>query len=345
MITRLRQNDTVRLLALLLVVTLLALPVLTYPLGRDQGEFAAIGRGLLAGQVPYRDLWNPKPPAIFYIYAGTMALFGQSSAALRLLDVVMVPLVAVALFWLGRQFVSGRVGLWAALLFSVFYFTETFWTLTQNDGLVLLPMVLAVVSMVQAAHGTNQLKIEKEGDSRTVPTDLRPTVAQFSWAFLSGALCGVVVWFKYPFALLGVVVAVGYVLLTPLPAANVSRFTRLRDEFKTRLGVGLMFLLGGLVVLAGGALYLAAIGAWDSFLESARVTAGYTSLTFNWNDFRDLMTTALGFRWAQWGLLLVLAALWFVLPRFRVPLSDVPVNAQTENNQSKAPLHTMERGS
>ena len=59
-------------------VTLLALPTLTYPLGRDQGDFATIGRGILDGRIPYVDLWNPKPPAVFYVYALAMSLFGHT---------------------------------------------------------------------------------------------------------------------------------------------------------------------------------------------------------------------------------------------------------------------------
>ena len=48
------------------LIIVLASPILTYPLGRDQGEFATIAQGILWGRVPYLELWNPKPPAIFY---------------------------------------------------------------------------------------------------------------------------------------------------------------------------------------------------------------------------------------------------------------------------------------
>ena len=44
------------LLLIMALVLLLALPTFTYPLGRDQGEFATIGRGLLQGKIPYVDL-------------------------------------------------------------------------------------------------------------------------------------------------------------------------------------------------------------------------------------------------------------------------------------------------
>jgi len=65
-----------RFIAIVVLILLISSPILTYPHGRDQGEFAVIGRGLLNGRVPYIDLWNPKPPAVFYVYAAAIAIFG-----------------------------------------------------------------------------------------------------------------------------------------------------------------------------------------------------------------------------------------------------------------------------
>ncbi len=277
------------LTAILLAVIVLALPVLTYPLGRDQGEFATIGRGILDGKTPYTELWNPKPPAVFYIYAGAMALFGRTTEALRALDLLLYPLIGAALYWIGWRLSNHRTGLFAALLFGVFYFTETFWTLTQNDGIVLLPMVLAVVCAMKAAqsHGW------KAG----------------AWAFGAGALSAYVIWFKYPFAIFAGVMVAAYSLS--------DQFTETPRMKKVE--AALTFLLGGLVIGMGGILALQAQGAWDALVESARLTSQYTALTFNWNDFRELMGTALGFRWHQWGLLFVLAVLWPFMLRLSQP--------------------------
>lgn len=270
------------LLLIIALVLALALPTLTYPLGRDQGEFATLGRGLLQGKIPYVDLWNPKPPAVFYVYAGAMALFGQTAPALRLLDLLIAPVLLWAAHWIGVRAGGPRAGLWAALLLGVFYFTETFWTLTQNDGLVLIPMMLSMVAALKAA----------EGGAR-----------RWAWAFVSGLLAGVAFWFKYPFALFAGAAALAYLL--------TSRKARLPDSAG--------FIFGGAAALAAGAGVMWAIGAWAALLESARVTSAYTALGFNPTDFAAAMETALGFRWSHWGLLFALAAagiisgLW---PRF-----------------------------
>jgi 4-amino-4-deoxy-L-arabinose transferase-like glycosyltransferase len=259
------------LLLVIALVLALALPTLSYPLGRDQGEFATIGRGLLQGKTPYVDLWNPKPPAVFYVYAGAMTLFGPTAPALRLLDLLAAPVLLWAAWRIGLRAGGERVGLWAALLLGVFYFTEIFWTLTQNDGLVLVPMMLGMVAALKAS----------DGGARSP-----------AWALGSGLLAGGAIGFKYPFALFAGAAALAYGLMS----------ARLR--WKDVAG----FIAGLLAALAAGTGVMIASGAWDALLESARVTSAYTALGLNLADFGAAMTTALGFRWGQWGLLFVLAA-------------------------------------
>ncbi len=266
------------LLLIIVVVIMAALPILTYPLGRDQGEFATIGRGILGNRIPYVDLWNPKPPAVFYVYALAISLFGRTIVAIRLIDLLIAPALLWAAYWLGRRLASDparsqRSGLFAAMLTGVFYFTETFWTLSQNDGIALLPMLLAMVCAISAAE--------------------RALQKHRSWPFalVSGLFCGVVIWFKYPFALFAFALAGAYgLLLRRIQWSDV-----------------LAFIAGNLLVLGGGAGFLAAVGAFDAWLQSAFVTSSYTALGLNWNDFSEALRVAMGYRMLHWGLLFVLA--------------------------------------
>jgi len=328
-------QNRVRLLALLVLITLIALPILTYPLGRDQGEFATIGRGILNGRVPYKDLWNPKPPAVFYVYGLAMGIFGQTTAALRAIDLIIVPLISAALYAIARRIANPRVGLWAALIFPTFYFTETFWTLTQNDGIVLLPMSLAVLCVFYSLpHESFQFPVSSF-QSQIPKSQYSVLSTQYLLIMLSGALCAYIVWFKYPFALFGAALGLSYILIryrnvslnaepsppAPLPQGEGSKTSiagvlwpieRLTgNPFKTSVA----FVIGAAFVTIGGILYMMSIGAWDELLLSARVTAQYTSLTANLQDFGELLSIALGYRWAQWGLLAILAGGSFVLVR------------------------------
>ena len=56
-------------LALAGALLLLRLPSLVQPMGADQGLYAYVGERILAGDLPYRDAWDQKPPAIHYAYA------------------------------------------------------------------------------------------------------------------------------------------------------------------------------------------------------------------------------------------------------------------------------------
>lgn len=47
------------------------------PMGRDDGVFAYIGQQLLLGAVPYRDIWDHKPPGIYVVDAVALAIGGR----------------------------------------------------------------------------------------------------------------------------------------------------------------------------------------------------------------------------------------------------------------------------
>ncbi len=261
-------------LLLVIVILLLAAPMLTYPLGRDQGEFAVIGSGILRGAVPYVDLWNPKPPAVFYTYAAAIRLFGHNVMGLRALDLLLFPVMAAALYAIGKRAATPTVGLLAVMLYGVFYFTETFWTLTQNDGIAAVPMALAVWCVFLVL------------DSDRI--DMR-----LLWAGLCGALCALTLWFKYPYALFVLALVVGYV--------SAARAWVWREA--------LAFSVGGLVIGLGGMAYLWQLGAFEAWLRSAQVTGGYTAQGYDWAEFTDSMQNYIGFRWRHWHLLWVLLGL------------------------------------
>jgi hypothetical protein len=73
----------------LVVVFLRALPNLRFPIGRDQATYCVIGQGLLHGQLLYRDLWDNKPPGIFYIYALIVKIFGPVMWCVGVVDILL----------------------------------------------------------------------------------------------------------------------------------------------------------------------------------------------------------------------------------------------------------------
>ena len=95
-----RDPDAWLRLACWIVVGLSALQILVFSFGRDQGIYALVGEGLLHGKLPYRDLWDFKPPGIFFVYALAQGVFGKTMLAPRLLEVCAL---------IGLVYCSGRL--------------------------------------------------------------------------------------------------------------------------------------------------------------------------------------------------------------------------------------------
>jgi len=104
------------LLALACVLLAVRLPSLVQPMGADQGLYAYVGERILSGELPYRDAWDQKPPAIHVAYAAMRALL-PGSAAVPAADLVMAAVIAFLLWRLGDRVAGAGTGPWAAVVF------------------------------------------------------------------------------------------------------------------------------------------------------------------------------------------------------------------------------------
>jgi hypothetical protein len=95
---------------------LLRLPAVVQPMGADQGLYAYVGDRILAGDLPYRDAWDQKPPAIHYTYALMRAVW-PGDAAVGAADLLAAAAVAWLLFRLGAEVGPAASGPAGALLF------------------------------------------------------------------------------------------------------------------------------------------------------------------------------------------------------------------------------------
>lgn len=97
---------------------------LTAPMTFDAGLYLAVGRGILNGLVPYRDLFETKPPGMFLLGALSLWVGGDERLALVLQAIVLVaiPLGLVAIAWhdgKGNGWFRRAVGCLLAFLFAV----------------------------------------------------------------------------------------------------------------------------------------------------------------------------------------------------------------------------------
>ncbi len=103
--------------------------------GRDQGIYALVADAVLRGQMPYRDVWDFKPPGIFVVYALAQALFGKTMLAPRLLEVLGLLLVVMCMRRLSSVFVgSTRPGLLAGALAALLHAQMEFWHTGQPES-------------------------------------------------------------------------------------------------------------------------------------------------------------------------------------------------------------------
>jgi len=123
---------------LLLAAAALIAPTLSWPFGRDQAIFHYIGRQWGAGQLPYRDAFDVKPPGIFALYRLTSFFAGDAMWAVRAADGLAWLAIGALLPWAwpGRadRPPSGPLMASGALLAVAAYFAVfDFWDTAQTE--------------------------------------------------------------------------------------------------------------------------------------------------------------------------------------------------------------------
>lgn len=89
------------------------------PLGIDQGLWASAVRGMARGQRLYADVWEQRPPGIYWIYLAGFKIFGWTSGTVAWLDVLAAAITTGALFALGLSLAGAMEGTAAAAMYAV----------------------------------------------------------------------------------------------------------------------------------------------------------------------------------------------------------------------------------
>ncbi|MCL2311480.1 MAG: glycosyltransferase family 39 protein [Firmicutes bacterium] len=116
------ENDIVIYLLLGLVILFVIITrvhLLTFPLERDEGEYAYMGKLILDGHAPYTLAYNMKYPGTYYMYAGIMAIFGKSIVGIRLGQMIIAIASIILMFFISKNFVSKLAAFIAAASFGI----------------------------------------------------------------------------------------------------------------------------------------------------------------------------------------------------------------------------------
>lgn len=115
------------------LVLVQSIPNLAYPIGRDQATYCVIGRGLLHGASLYRDLWDNKPPGIFYIYAGVVKIFGTAMWSIGLLDILWLLAISACIFHFAERHLGKATAFLAVLVNAVLHIRAGYWDAAQPE--------------------------------------------------------------------------------------------------------------------------------------------------------------------------------------------------------------------
>ena len=104
-----RLRSTLVMLAAVAAVAAFALrvPSIAEPLGIDQSLWASAVRGMSRGQRLYRDVWEQRPPGIYFTYLTGFRVFGWTPAAVAWMDILASAATTLLLFAIGRNLGGG----------------------------------------------------------------------------------------------------------------------------------------------------------------------------------------------------------------------------------------------
>jgi hypothetical protein len=155
---QLRDPDAWLRLFAWIVIALSAMQVLAFSFGRDQGIYATVGEGMMRGQVPYRDLWDFKPPGIFLVYGVAQTLFGKSMLAPRLLEVMGLGVSVWCCVRLAQSFFGSRtVGYVGGAVASLIHAQLDFWHSGQPETFAGVLTLLGLVATAQEGKRQRRL--------------------------------------------------------------------------------------------------------------------------------------------------------------------------------------------
>jgi len=116
-------------------IAYLFLQISMFRYGRDQGIYATVAESVLQGGMPYRDVWDFKPPGIFAVYAFVRAVFGPAESSIRLFEVLGLASVGAAFIILSSRFFQDlRIGVIGAALAVLVHAELEFWHTAQPES-------------------------------------------------------------------------------------------------------------------------------------------------------------------------------------------------------------------
>ena len=203
----------------------------------DSGFYAYYGKAILDGQIPYRDVWDDKPPLGYYLNALGLLVFGQTPWGVWWSSIVWILGCTLLFFLIIKKLLGGiTAGVTSAIFLVALMSPQIFQggNLMEVYGLAPQIGIIGITYLFFANHRN-------------------------PWfAMLAGVLTACAFLIKQPTIMLG---GSSIVLMT---VSSLSEW-KIREAFRTGLG----FLLGFVSLVGVVSLYWLWVGALGIFLDGA----------------------------------------------------------------------------
>lgn len=127
-----------------------------YPIHPDEKVFIHIAETMVAGGVPYRDVFDNKPPGIYLLLSPFVAIFGPNLTILRLIPFILNIVIGLLLRFICRTILGRREGVVIAFLYliiSPFYQANFIVTEVPMTACLLVGTLLAWVYRKNGMNG------------------------------------------------------------------------------------------------------------------------------------------------------------------------------------------------
>ncbi len=282
------QHTRAWLLAGLAAVFMQALPNLRYPIGEDHATFCMIGQGILEGKLPYRDLWDIKPPGIYYVYALIVKIFGPVMWCLGVVDILWLLLISCCIFYFARRYLGTPAAALAMVFNATLHCRQGYIHAAQPETF----LMLCVFGAWFLLWGRDPSRPVRGGPS-TQGSEQNWTL-RVARCFAAGLLMGAAFWLKY-----NAIVFFPFLLLVPFldfrewdrGSSQVRMEIPWKDWLARMSTVAAGFLFAVLGVLA----YFWSAGVWPAFKEGQlevlpRFAAGHFQWNFSQESFSFLVS-------------------------------------------------------
>lgn len=148
-------SGLVLLVAILGLAFILRMKFWGQPFEMDEGAHAYMGWGMLQGLVPYRDMYNGKPPGIYALHALLFLLVKPTALNIKIFATIYTLGTTLVVYYVTRKVAGQKAGIAAALLFGIFSpGPKIEGGGVNSEVFMILPYTLAAYSLMRAVESS-----------------------------------------------------------------------------------------------------------------------------------------------------------------------------------------------